>query len=263
MRTAFVYDIVKRWVFLGATVIMVFMNFLSNAIPFGGQTNAEVSALYPTLITPAGYAFSIWGVIYVTLLVLAVFQLQRAREIRFYKLVWPYFIISCIANSLWLVAFQNEWLGLSVAIILVLLWSLFSIFKLFYRLRRLLNTTHKFFFHIPMGLYFGWVSIATMVNVAVFVRSLNLSFLTGLDEVCAIALLTLGFALTMYVLLAHRDYFFALSVIWAYVAIWIANTDCDSVMNTAKIAAIVLTATLLFQFVSGRLKVAFYGKQVS
>ncbi len=263
MKTAFVYNIVKRWILLISVVLVILMNFLSNAIPFGGQTNADVSVKFPTLITPAGYAFSIWGVIYLMLLVFAVFQLQRAKEIRFYTLVWPYILIGCGANMLWLIAFQNEWLGVSVLIISVLLWSLISIFKLFYRLRLVLNTTHRYFFQVPFSLYFGWVSVATMVNFAVFLTSLNLKLFAGREEITAVVLLILGFALAMFLLIGQKDYVFSLSVVWAYVAIWIANAEVASVMHTTKYAAIVLIAAAIIQFVSERIKIAQYGRQAS
>jgi hypothetical protein len=263
MKTAFLYNIVKRWILLISVIFVILMNYLSNALPFGGQTNAEVSAKFPTLITPSGYAFSIWGIIYLALLIFAVFQLQKAKEIRFYTLVWPYIIIGCIANVLWLIAFQNEWLAVSVILISVLLWSFIAIFKLFYRFRLVLNTTHRYFIQVPFSLYFGWVSVATMVNVAVFLTSLNLSFLAGTEETMAVIILILGFALALFLLIGQKDYVFSISVIWAYVAIWIANTDVASVMHTAKYAAIVLIAAAIIQLVSERLKVSQYGRQAS
>src|SRR6056297_3414901 len=144
MRTAYTYNILQRWIFVVAVFVMIAMNILSGTIPFGGQTMAEVSQNYPTLVTPAGYAFSIWGLIYLSLAIFAYFQLAKGKRIRFYKLIWPFFLVSAAANILWLVAFQNEWFEVSVILIFALLGSLIFMFRYFYRLKRALSTTHRY-----------------------------------------------------------------------------------------------------------------------
>ena len=48
-------------------VVTILMNYLSNTGIFNGETMASISAKYPSLFTPAGYAFSIWGLIYLGL----------------------------------------------------------------------------------------------------------------------------------------------------------------------------------------------------
>lgn len=263
MRTAFEYNIVKRWLFLGAVVFVIAMNYLSTALPIGGQTNAEVSAKFPTLITPAGYAFAIWGVIYLTLLIFSFFQFQKAREIRFYNIIWPYFLVSCAANVLWLVCFQNEWLVLSLLCMAVLVWSLFVVFKSFYRVRPLLNTTHRFFFQVPFSMYFGWVSVAAIVNTAVVIKWAELSYFLNSEPLFATLMLLVAFGLAMYMLFANKDYVYTLTVVWALVAIWVANTDERLVEAIAKISAIVLLAMCVILFINDRVKVAQYGRQIT
>ncbi|MGB5257057.1 MAG: hypothetical protein WBN44_07355, partial [Woeseiaceae bacterium] len=54
--------------------IVIIVNYLSNALPINGQSMAEISAKYPSLFTPAGFTFSIWGIIYLALLAFVIYQ---------------------------------------------------------------------------------------------------------------------------------------------------------------------------------------------
>jgi hypothetical protein len=263
MKTAYIYNFLQRWSFALAVFIVLLMNYLSNAIPFGGVTMAEMSARYPTLITPAGYAFSIWGVIYLALAVFAFFQLTRGKNIRFYALVWPFFMVNALANVLWLLAFQNDLIGISVLLMAVILGTLFAMMRLFYRLRKALGTTHRFFFQVPFSLYFGWISVASMVNVAAFLVSIDMTFFTSQPELFSVILLSIGALLSLYILLSQNDYIFNFAIIWAYVAIWVGSTDSDLVMNMAKFSAIGLTVAAIVAFAADRVKVAQYGRQTS
>jgi len=260
MKTAYTYDIVKRASFIFAVFVLILVNALSNIIPFGGQTNADISAKYPTLITPEGYAFSIWGVIYLTLAVFAVWQFFKGKEVRFYKMIWPYFMINVVANCLWLVAFQNEWLILSLALMAAILLSLIAIFKIFYRLKKSIGTTRRFFFHVPFGLYFGWVSLAAVVNAAVVLTSFDLPFFEsneGLFALIAIAVAT-GLALTLVI--TQNDYIYGFAVLWGLVAIFVKQMDEPMAMNAAKFGAIALIAGMAVTFARDRIKVAKYGR---
>lgn len=263
MKTAYVYPFTKRWGFLLGLVVLLVMNYLSNAIPIGGMTNADVSARYPTLITPAGYAFAIWGLIYGALIVFGIFQLTRGKHIRFYNLIWPYFMLNVVANSLWLVAFQNEWFIASLVLMAALVFSLAAMFRIFYRIKRGLSTTHRFFFHVPFGIYFGWVSVAGIVNVAVALTAYEVEFFLAAPELWAAVTLTVGFVLAMFFLLSQKDFIFPLTVIWAYVAIMLAHYDVDAVRYTAKVAAIILAGATAVKFAVDRLRIGRYGRSSS
>ncbi|MCH2214931.1 MAG: tryptophan-rich sensory protein [Flavobacteriales bacterium] len=262
MRTAYTYDIIKRVVFIAAVFVLLLVNFLSNSIPFGGQTNADVSSKYPTLITPEGYAFSIWGIIYLSLSVFAVFQFFKGKEIRFYKLIWSFFILNVVANCLWLVAFQNEWLILSLVIMGILLFSLISMFKVFYRLKKSLGTTVRYLFHVPFGLYFGWVSLASVINVAVVLKSFELTFFSANEPIFALIMIAVAAALALVFLVSQKDFIYTFAVLWGIVAIYVKQIDEPLVMYSAKIGALVLLVAIIATFVSERIKVARYGRSV-
>jgi len=260
MRTAYTYDIIKRVTFIFGVFALILVNALSNIIPFGGQTNADISAKYPTLITPEGYAFSIWGVIYLTLAIFAVWQFFKGKEVRFYKMIWPYFMINVVANCLWLVAFQNEWLILSLALMAVILISLISIFKIFYRLKRAMGTTRRFFFHVPFGLYFGWVSLAAVVNAAVVLSSFDLPLFENNEALFALIGIAVATGLALTLVITQNDYIYGFAVLWGLVAIYVKQMNEPMAMNAAKFGAIALVAGMLVTFIGDRIKVAKYGR---
>lgn len=260
MRTAYTYDIIKRVTFIFGVFILILVNTLSNIIPFGGQTNADISAKYPTLITPEGYAFSIWGVIYLTLAIFAVFQFFKGKEVRFYKMIWPYFMINVVANCLWLVAFQNEWLIFSLALMAVILISLISIFRIFYRVKKSMGTTKRYFFHLPFGLYFGWVSLAAVVNAAVVLTSFNLPFFANNEGLFALIAIAVAAALALIMVISQDDYIYGFAVLWGLVAIYVKQMGEPMAMNAAKFGAIALIAGMLVTFIGDRIKVAKYGR---
>jgi len=263
MKTAYIYNIFQRWAFLAAVILLIVMSFLSTTIPFGGQTVADVNAKYHTLITPAGYAYSIWGVIYIFMAVFAVFQLNKGKNIRFFRLVFPYFLVNVISNVLWLLAFQHELIGLSTFFMLVTLASLILIFQKFYRLKHMLSTTHRYFFQMPFSLYFGWITIATIVNISAFLSTFNFAILESSGEIVAIIVLIAVALLGLYVLLIKKDYIYTFAMVWAFIAIWIGQLDVPSVMNTAKFAAIGLLAAMAIKFTADRIRVAQYGRAAS
>ena len=263
MKTAYIYNIFQRWAFLAAVILLIVMSFLSTTIPFGGQTVAEVNANYHTLITPSGYAYIIWGVIYLFMGVFAVFQLNKGKNIRFFRLVFPYFLVNAVSNVLWLFAFQHELIGLAALFILVTLGTLIMIFQKFYRLQHMLSTTHRYFFQMPFSLYFGWITIATIVNIAAFLNTLNIAALEGSGEIIAIIVLIAAALLGLYILLTKKDYIYAFAMVWAFIAIWVGQVDVTSVMNTAKFAAIGLLAAMAIKFTANRIKVAQYGRTAS
>lgn len=260
MRTAFTYNILRRWAFLAASLVLIVVNFLSNTIPFGGKTMAEVSAQYPTLITPAGYAFSIWGLIYLLLLVFSIFQLRRGRESRFYNLIWPFYMLNVAANIAWLFAFQYNAIAVSVVIMLILLYSLIRIFRLFYRFKSKLGTTRRFFFQVPFSLYFGWVSVATIVNIAVLIYSLDIPAFMNHQSLFAISMVIVAAVLGFAILLSKHDYVFGLAITWALVSIWVGQESLP-VITTAKFAAIGLIATMIYRFAARRVKLSKYGRK--
>ena len=148
-----------------ATIAVIFVNYLATEGYIGGITPNYISDKYPTFVTPAGYAFSIWALIYLGIILFTIFQAMPAQADNFKK-VRPFYILSCVANCAWIFLWHNQQIVASVGAMLVLLASLAAInFNL--------DKEDSLVARIPFGMYFGWITAASIVNIAVCVNYLG------------------------------------------------------------------------------------------
>ncbi|MDV7402208.1 tryptophan-rich sensory protein, partial [Arthrospira platensis SPKY1] len=96
-----------KWIQLLAFSFMLVMNYLANALPIQGKTTGELSAQYPNLFVPAGWAFSIWGIIYLLLGIwVAGALIYKGKEFS-QPLAWL-FIAGSLLNASWILAWHHE-----------------------------------------------------------------------------------------------------------------------------------------------------------
>jgi hypothetical protein len=146
---------------IAAFAVVLAANGMANAIPIGGQTTGEISAKYPSLFTPAGFTFSIWGLIYLALAVFVVYQaLPAQRSDDAIARVGIWFKLNCFANALWIVAWHYDFLLISLLLMLAILGSLVQIF-------RMIDAGTGLIIKIPFSLYTGWITVATIANMSV------------------------------------------------------------------------------------------------
>lgn len=232
-----------------AFIVMVVFNYLSNTGMINGETMASISGKYENLFTPAGYAFSIWGLIYLSLFGFVIYQ---ARDL-FTKYssnpvtlqVGWWFIISCTANVLWIFAWLNEAILLSVLLMILLLFSLIKI---------ILNTRMELddeplpiigFVWWPFSFYSGWIAVALIANIAAYLTSINWNGF-GISEVSwTIIMILIAGVVNLVITWTRNMREFALVGVWALVAIAIANwNDQPSVVITSlAVAAILLVSS--------------------
>ncbi len=207
-------------------------NGLAGSGAFNGKTVGDISARYDTLIAPAGYAFAIWGIIYLLLLLFVGYQWYawlKNREDTALKQTGLWFALGNLANGLWIFAWLNEYMGISVVLIFLLL---FSLIMLTLRLRleiwdAPLRTIA--FVWWPICIYLGWIVVASVANVAAFLVSLG--WQGGMLSPSAWTLILIAVATGIYLLLiiTRNMREAALVGIWAFIAIavrqWSAHPE--------------------------------------
>ncbi len=228
---------------LVAFAIMVLMNYLANALPINGKTTGELSGQYPNLFVPAGLTFSIWGVIYLLLLVFCFLQFLAQNKTMINAIGWL-FTISCILNSLWIVTWHYEKPGLSFIIILFMLITLIMIN---YRLTPFTTGISKAAF----GIYLGWISIATIANATAFLVSINWQGWGISNEAWAVIMVMVGAVITATILKKFQNPFAGIAVIWALTGIMIARwPDNRPILITAALSILfiaVVSVIVTFQ----------------
>ena len=214
----------RLWRWLAALAILgnIILNYYSNTHPFKGQTMGVVSAKYPTLLTPAGYAFSIWGLIFLGLVVYAVWQLLPAQQqLSLPDAVAKPLTLASVATGTWVVLFAYELILPSVGVMLLILGCLITAYG---RVRRrIFADAAPALVGAPFSLYLGWISVATVINVTIGLRQLGWQASEGASVVLTLGLLFVIVALALIISRLFRDMVFPLVVSWALVAIWVVR----------------------------------------
>jgi hypothetical protein len=221
------------------------MNSLQGSEVFNGTTVGEVSAKYETLFTPAGYAFAIWGIIYLLLILFVTYQwfvwFKRKEDRELKQISW-WFAVGNLANGLWVVAWLNEQMGLSVLLILILL---FSLIQLTIRLRlEIWDAPLRIIAFVwwPVCIYLGWVIVATVANISVFLVSIGWQGGFLQEQVWTIIMIVA--ATTIYLLLIKTRNMREAAVvgIWALVAIAVKQWH----LNIEIVIAALTASAILF-----------------
>ena len=230
----------RAWRWLAALAILgnIGLNYYSQARPFNGQTMGAVSAQYPTLLTPAGYAFSIWGAIFLALTIYAVWQLLPAQ--RAHPLPDAVAVPLTVANgatAAWVVLFAYELIGLSVLTMLVILVALVLTYG---RARRqVLAGQAPTWVSIPFALYIGWISVASVINITLGLSEAGWRPALNVGVLLAFGLLAIIVALGLVISRAFREIVFPLVLTWALVAIWVAQRATYPELGWAALAGAV------------------------
>ncbi|MGG3284142.1 tryptophan-rich sensory protein [Paenibacillus solani] len=237
-----------RWWNLLFFAGVITVNVLSMVLPLGGRTTGEISDMYYTPITPAGYAFSIWSLIYIMLLLFVIYQLRRDTGNRdSVRAIGPWFILSCVFNMTWLVLWHYlyiEWSVIAMLLLLVTLWILHA------RTQAISypTTGEKWLLKLPFSLYIGWVSPAFIVNVAIVLQKNGWNPF-GMDETTTgIVLLCIGALLALLISLRYRDSIVPLVFTWAYVAIAAEHRETDSILMSAFVISVILLVYAIWLF---------------
>lgn len=237
-----------------AVIITIGFNAFNDSLPVAELTVSDVSFKYPTLVTPAGYAFAIWGLIFTALLTFAIYQaLPAHRDEERLRSIRPYVILNCAANCGWLLVWRNELLLLSLVAMLTLLATLIVIYS---RLQTSAGSStpliEKLCVELPFSIYFGWITVAMIVNVAVVLVAAGWGSLIFSATFWAVVLLVIGLMIVGTVYVNFRESVYALVFVWASLAIAAANNDASPVLWTAVATAIGAVTMIIFGRVQGR-----------
>ncbi|WGK66021.1 tryptophan-rich sensory protein [Croceiramulus getboli] len=237
----------KTYALLNLTSVIgvLLVNGLSQSQRWNNTTIGEMSNRYDNLFTPASYAFSIWGLIFLMLLFYGGYQVycayKKPDQSDFILQTGPWLIIANAANMLWVVAFTYDYVAISVVLMLVLLFSLVQI---------ILRTNMErwdapfpiiAFVWWPICLYSGWIAVATIANVSTLLTKWNWNGASFSEVTWTLILIVIAALLNLVIIQTRNMREFAAVGIWAFVAIYTRHVDqYDSIAWTALSAAIIL-----------------------
>ena len=245
----------KQIITVLATIAVIVLNVLANALPFNGLNTGEISDRFDILFVPAGYVFSIWLLIYIGLIAFTVFQALPAQRDNalLKKLAWPYWI-SVDANIIWLVLWHWEVFSLTLVAMLALLVSLLVIYLRIRNAGRDLTTRERWLVRLPFSVYLGWITVATVANVSQTLYFFGWNGFGIAPAIWAAIMIAIATLLGLLMLKRERDLGYAAVLVWAFIGI--ANKQAGVPLVTAASwgGAAMLAAAGLVVLVKDRIK---------
>ena len=230
------------------SIIVIAWNGYTGANGLNGNTVGGLSDSYNSLFTPAGYAFSIWGIIFIGLLLISIQLLRIAfgnidKDI-VVQTIAPTLILANLLNGAWLYAWLGNMPGISVLLMLGILVTLIATNIRNTALFRT-NTEFRIMINCPLQVYMGWIIVATVANISAYLKHIGFDFMIS-ESGWTILLLLIA---TSIVIKAHKDKFWPgiiLVAIWAFVAIVIKQWGLNpTVSYAAIICSLILVLSVL------------------
>ncbi len=230
---------------------VVYVNMLAVTLPINGKSTGELSDQYPNLFVPAGFTFSIWGVIYLLLLVFVIYQIWVSfNKKTIQKLTVQSQILFGITNLLnisWILAWHYEMVTLSVVIMIAFLSTLILLFlnneKIQFK-----TLIEKIAIETPINVYLGWISVATIANITALFVTIGWKGSPLTESTWTIIMLSIGAVLAVLMLFQRSNFTYALVIIWAFYGIFSKRQTSENpeIAQTALILIVIIASSFSY-----------------
>ncbi len=241
--------IVINWLLF---VIVIATNALANILPINGYNTGQISAFYPNYFVPAGFTFSIWGIIYLLLLNYSIsFTYFTVRKNTFPEIkkyldaITPYYWVTCVLNASWILAWHYLQVSASVLIMLAFLYCLISLFLIMQKQATAIKPLYLFLLKTPFSVYLGWISVAIIANITALLVSLKWNGF-GVDPIYwTLTMISIAIVLSVYFVTQFKNITSPLVVVWALWGIKAAQGPKSELINQLTVIGILLIAALI------------------
>lgn len=243
-------NLLRQILVVVSVIATIIVNGLANALPINGQGTGEISDSFDVLFVPAGYVFSIWGLIYLGLVAYAIYQVLPAQRNnpRLRSIDIPFYVAS-LANITWIFLWHYEQFALSMVVMLILLASLIVIYLRLGIGRTAFPTWERWTVALTFSIYLGWITVATIANATILLEYIGWNR-WGLSEVTWF-LIMLVTALIVAALMAwtRSDIAYLLVLVWAFAGIAVKQSDISTVATASWIATVAVLVLVGVSFV--------------
>ena len=218
----------KKYTLLFSSLIAIALTTYFSLLPLGWVTQADISDLYFSKITPAGFTFSIWSLIYLSWLWLGIMQ-ATWKEKGGKKALY----LSCALalTVLWLVPWHFNFIGTSFLVMLLLLFVLAYLYN---------ERKYSKYFQWTLELFFGWIIVATIANFHALLIAYDLYFFPVIFTVIS---LILWLWVNTQFIRKKDSYIPAFVYIWALIGIIISQNN-TFIQGTSSISILILLALM-------------------
>lgn len=218
------------------TLLTITVNGLANALPINGQQTGEISDRFDVLFVPAGYIFSIWGLIYLGLLLYTIYQALPAQSDNpILNKIAPFYWLTGVANTAWIFLWHYEVFTLTLPAMLLILIGLILIYVNLKKATEFNRGGRLWFVTVPFSIYLGWISVATIANVSQLLFYLKWGAWGITPEVWTMILLLIAAGLGIAMALRFSAVAYGLVLVWAFYGIADKQADVALVSTTAYV----------------------------
>jgi hypothetical protein len=232
---------IKRYVMILSLLLVLVVNILANSLPINGLTTGEISDRFPILFVPAGYVFSIWGIIYLALIAFAIYILtpKGLTNEKIDRIAW-WFVAANLFNTAWILLWHYLQFTLTLIPILGLLVSLLVIY-----LKLEIGKSKRSWWEIvlvtaPFSIYLGWATVAVVANVTQVLYNLGYRGAPLSEPLWAALLILIATVLGVLMIFTRKEVLYPLVLTWAFIGIWVKQGNFPVVAYTALVTGILL-----------------------
>ncbi len=234
-------DIFRQISIIIVTIITLTINSLATSLPLNNKTTAELSDSFLVRFVPAGYVFSIWGIIYTGLIAYTVWQaLPKNRENERLRSIGWWFVVGSIANTLWLVFWHYQYVAITLPMMLILLGTLIYTVTVFFK-NPAARLAERIYVDLPFRIYLGWISVATVVNATVVLFDNGLTPSDDVAILTAVGLVVVAVLLAVSQRILRRDTAYGMVIAWALYGVGVKQ---GIYLNTGLMPAAPLLVTV-------------------
>ncbi len=237
----------------------IVVNAAASLLPLNGVNTAQIADQWRVFVQPAGYVFSIWSLIYIGQLGFVLHTLRPSRRedplLRRIGL-WP--VVIATLNGVWIFFWHWEIYPLTLVTMVALLLSLIVLylhagFDGTARPGGLpLRSAERWLVQVPFSIYLGWITVATIANVAIVGQWAGAPTFGIPPELIAAIVLAVGLGIAATVMLRNADVAYGAVIVWAYLGIVIKVAGVLPVAAVAAVSSLIVVCLIVASII-GRL----------
>ena len=250
-----------------AVILTIIVNGLANILPIGGKNTGELSDNIPNLFVPAGLTFAIWGIIYVLIILFAIylakdlFKKEKTTK-SFLEKISYFFILASLANIIWIFLWHYEQILLSLLAMILLFISLLMIYLRLNMGIEKVSMKEKLFVHVPISVYIGWITVATIANVTAVLVTIGWDGFGISEEIWTMLVIIIATIITILILVTRKDYAYSTVIVWALIGIYLKRIADDSIYGVqTQIAYTAVISIVLILIIAPILTFLQYSKK--
>jgi hypothetical protein len=243
-----------RQISVAITVLAtIAVNGLANALPINGLNTGEISDRFKVYFVPAGYVFSIWGLIYLGLIAFTIFQALPAQHDnpRMRATGW-WVVLSGLANITWILLWHYEIFPLTILVMLVLLASLILVYLRLGTGRTTVSKAESWLVRVPFSIYLGWITVATVANATSLLDYLKWDAFRIAPETWMVIILAAVLVISAVMSYTRRDVAYTLVILWALAGIGLKHAAIAAVATPTWITFGLVALALVMTFIVKR-----------